>query len=446
VSRAARQRAGLPCNRPQSGYPRSSGRGRVIDQQSASFAPVADSERIVTLDFIRGLALLGILFCNITDYAQPSLAYNWPRAIVGGMTPADQAVWLFQFALIDAKFRGLFTLLFGAGMFLFHERSLARGEGRWRLARRLLVLLGFGLVHYFLIWRGDILTLYATWGLAALLCIRWNKTRQFAVGLTLAAVGSLMTPLMIGMMWSRQHGNLSPEAEALRDAAGELQLYTHGSYPQIVADAVTRHGGDLLRELGFVGIFETSGLILLGMAFYRMGLFTGAVDATKLWRRGWIAVAVGVALALLAGLWPLVNGFPRMMTMFTFIGLGALPHLITLLGLVAVLAAWAPRASKDWLGRRLAATGRMAFSNYLGMSVVMMFVFHGWALGLYGRFHRLELLGFVLAGWVLMLAWSPWWLAHFRYGPLEWVWRSLTYGRLFAFRRARPTREAIAQA
>jgi uncharacterized protein len=88
----------------------------------------------------------------------------------------------------------------------------------------------------------------------------------------------------------------------------------------------------------------------------------------------------------------------------------------------------------------------MAFSNYLGMSVVMMFVFHGWALGLYGRFHRLELLGFVLAGWVLMLAWSPWWLAHFRYGPLEWVWRSLTYGRLFAFRRARPNRDNIAQA
>ncbi len=247
-------------------------------------------------------------------------------------------------------------------------------------------------------------------------------------------------------MWSGQRGAVTPEAATLKEAAGELQLYTHGSYPQIVADTVTRHGGNLMQELTFVGMFETSGLILLGMAFYRLGLFTGGYDAGKLWRRGWAAISVGVALAFLAGLWPVASGFPRMMTMFTFIGLGALPHLVTLIGLVAVLAAWAPRASRGWLGRRLAATGRMAFSNYLGMSVAMMFVFHGWALGLYGRFHRLELIGFVLAGWVVMLAWSPWWLRHFRYGPLEWVWRSLTYGRVFAFRRPRPGKAAPAQA
>jgi uncharacterized protein len=372
------------------------------------------------------------------------LAYNWPRAIVGGMTPTDQAVWLFQFAFIDAKARGLFTLLFGAGMYLFYERSLTRGEGRGRLARRLVVLLGFGLVHYFLIWRGDILTLYATWGLVVLLFMRWDERRQLRVGLIWAFIGSLVTPLVIGMMWSQQHGKVSPEAEALKDAAGELQLYTHGSYPQIAVDTVTQHWGNLVQELTFVGLFETSGLILLGMALYRLGLFTGAYDAAKLWRRGWMAVAAGVALALLAGLWPLVNGFPRMMTMFTFVGLGALPHLITLLGLVAVLASWAPRACRGWLGRRLMATGRMAFSNYLGMSVVMMFVFHGWALGLYGRFHRIELIGFVLAGWALMLVWSPWWLKRFRYGPLEWVWRTLTYGKRVAFRRTRPAREALA--
>jgi uncharacterized protein len=364
--------------------------------------------------------------------------------MTGGMTAADQAVWLFQFALIDAKFRGLFTLLFGAGMYLFYERALARGEGRGRLARRLLVLLGFGLIHYFLIWRGDILMLYATWGLVALLFIRWPERRQLRVGLIWTVIGSLVTPVVIGMMWAQQKpGKLTPEAETLKDAAAELQLYAHGSYPQIAVNTVTEHWGNLVQELTFVGLFETSGLILLGMAFYRLGLFTGGYDAGKLWRRGWIALAVGVALALLVGLWPLTNGFPRMMTMFTFVGLGALPHLITLFGLVAVLAAWAPRASQGWLGQRLMATGRMAFSNYLGMSVVMMFVFHGWALGLYGKFHRVELIGFVLAGWLLMLTWSPLWLRHFRYGPLEWVWRSLTYGKLVAFRRARPGQQAI---
>jgi uncharacterized protein len=171
------------------------------------------------------------------------------------------------------------------------------------------------------------------------------------------------------------------------------------------------------------------------MALYRLGLFTGAYDARTLWRRGWLAIAVGVAFSLLLGLWPLSLGFPRVLTTFVFVGVGALPHLLTLFGLVAVLAAWAPRAARGWLGQRLAAAGRMAFTNYLGISVLMMCVFHGWGLGLFGRFHRLELLGLVGAGWLLMLAWSPWWLARFRYGPLEWLWRSLTYGRRFAFNR-----------
>jgi uncharacterized protein len=351
------------------------------------------------------------------------------------MTLTDQAVWLLQFALVDGKFRGLFTLLFGAGMYLFYERSVARGEGRGRLARRLAVLLAFGLVHYFLIWRGDILTLYAVWGLVALSFIAWGERRQLRVGMVLAVVGSAVLPGLIGMMWLNPEPGLSPEARALKDAAGELKLYLHGSYPQIVAETVTHKWVNLLQEVGIVGLVETLGLILLGMGLYRHGLFTGRYDAGKLWRRGWAAVAGGAVACLLVGLWPVVRGFPRMVTLFVFIGAGALPHLVTLLGLVAVLAAWAPRASRGWLGRRLAATGRMAFSNYLGMSVLMMFVFHGWALGLFGRFHRLELLGFVLAGWVLMLTWSPWWLQHFRYGPLEWLWRSLTYGRRFAFRR-----------
>ena len=138
---------------------------------------------------------------------------------------------------------------------------------------------------------------------------------------------------------------------------------------------------------------------------------------------------------LALGIWPLSQGFPRFLTTFVFNGLGALPHLVTVLGLVALLSVWAPAASRSSMGRRLAATGRMAFSNYLGISVLMMLVFDGWALGLFGRFHRIELLAFVAGGWLLMLTWSPWWLGRFRYGPLEWVWRCLTYGRRFPIRR-----------
>ena len=126
--------------------------------------PVGAGERIVTLDFVRGIAVLGILFPNIVAYGNVTLAYNWPKALPGGPEPFDVAVWLFQLVLIDGKFRGLFTLLFGAGMMLFMERAWARGATRRLQARRLFWLALFGLAHFYLLWTGDILFMYALAG------------------------------------------------------------------------------------------------------------------------------------------------------------------------------------------------------------------------------------------------------------------------------------------
>src|SRR5690606_8906573 len=110
-------------------------------------------------------------------------------------------------------------------------------------------------------------------------------------------------------------------------------------------------------------------------------------------------------------------------------------HLPMILGLAALLALWTPAATRNRLGLRFVAAGRMAFSNYLGTSLVMMLVFQGWAGGLFGQLHRGALLVFVVLGWLLMLGWSSPWLARFRYGPLEWLWRCLTYGKTFPIRR-----------
>ena len=104
------------------------------------------------------------------------------------------------------------------------------------------------------------------------------------------------------------------------------------------------------------------------------------------------------------------------------------------LGLAALLALWGPKAT-GWLGSRVSAAGRMAFSNYLGTSILMLFVFHGWALGLYGELTRPQLYGIMAGAWVIMLLWSKAWLSAFRFGPLEWLWRCLTYGKLFPIRR-----------
>ena len=418
-------------------------------EESAGPVQPSGSDRVVSLDFIRGIAVLGILFANITAFGQPYVAYLWPPAISGGMTAGDQAIWLFQFVLVDGKFRGLFTILFGAGIYLFMERAWARGKGKGLQARRLFFLLCFGLIHYFLIWRGDILTLYAVWGLVALLMIGWKAKTQLVVGLIATTLGSLLMAALMAFQFAaaeipQVRDNMPPEAReqienvepnTLASAEEEIALYQDGSYGEIVESAVKNDWGQLLSELLLVGPVETIGLILIGMGLYRMGLFTGGISRRKLLIWGWIGLIVGLVTSFLAGQMAYSAGFPFMTTLFVFNGLGQLPHLITVLGVLFLLALWGPSAAGGWLGRRFVAAGRMAFSNYLGTSIVMMFVFHGWAGGLFGQLHRLELLGIVVAMWLVTLLWSKAWLSVFRFGPLEWVWRCLTYGKLFPIRR-----------
>jgi len=181
----------------------------------------AAADRLVTLDFIRGIAVMGILFPNIVGFGQPFVAYFWPPLMVHPPSDTDKAIWLFQFLAIDGKFRGMFTLMFGASMMLFMERAWARGADRRLQLRRLAWLLAFGAAHYFLVWRGDILTLYAVWGFAAAAFLRWPKKRLLAAGLALYVVGSLMMAWGMGQDWYRA---THPEAAAAMPADERAEL------------------------------------------------------------------------------------------------------------------------------------------------------------------------------------------------------------------------------
>ena len=214
----------------------------------------------------------------------------------------------------------------------------------------------------------------------------------------------------------------------------ERQVVGEGSYGDIVSYRVAEQGETLAQYL-FMVFFETIPLMLIGMGLYRYGFFGGSFDRDKMRRWGWIGFAGGAILSLPLGYAVLARDFPFYFTQFMFAGPSAFPRFAMVFGLLALLVVAAPGAAKSWLGERLVAAGRMAFSNYIGTSVLMVLVFHGWAGGLFGELSRLELLPVVLLAWAAMLAWSKPWLAHFRYGPLEWLWRCMTYGRLFALRR-----------
>ncbi len=414
----------------------------------SSTASTGRAERLVSLDLVRGVAVLGILFANITAFAHPSIAYFWPDALPDGGTRTDHAIWLFQFLFVDGKMRGLFTLLFGAGMMLFLERVRARGGMAWLQFRRLAWLLIFGLLHFLLLFHGDILVAYAVWGMVALFFARLAPVNQLILGLMFYALGSAMMieATGVGAYYEQVPGACakahSPPCmavsetldAALADAADEREIYGGESYAAVLGHALNDRRDDLARGVLYGG-YETFPLILIGMALYGFGLFSGGIDRAALRKWGWRGVIAGTALTMPLGLWALHAKFPYLLTLFLFTGAAQAPRLPVVLGLAALLVAWTPALAPRPIGRRLIAAGRAAFSNYIGTSAVMMLVFQGWALGLHGTLSRAELLPVVLAGCVLMLAWSKPWLDRFRFGPLEWLWRCLTYGRLLPLRR-----------
>jgi uncharacterized protein len=411
-------------------------------------APISATERIVALDFIRGIAVLGILFANITAFAHPTLAYYWPGALPGGGTAVDQAVWLFQFVFVDGKFRGLFTLLFGASLYLFLERAGVENGFSLQM-RRLFWLLLFGVAHFALLFVGDILFSYAIAGFVALPMVKWTARTQLWVGLGWYLFAAL---LLTGIMGSQAALEADPAfrtkpamaeqweimEEGARSQIAEAeqarQVYVDGSFVDIVRYRLVEQGGTL-GLAALIVLMETVPLLLIGMALYRLGFFTAALDRARTRRWSWIGLIAGALGSAALGAWTLAAGFPFYLTQFTFNGASTLPRLPMILGLAGLLVLATPAAAPGWLGRRIIAAGRMAFSNYIATSVLMMLLFQGWAGGLFGLLSRAELLPFVLIGWVAMLAWSVPWLARFRYGPLEGLWRCLTYWRLFDFRR-----------
>lgn len=410
-------------------------------------ASASGTPRLIGLDFTRGIAVLGILAANIVSFGQPFNAYMWPEAFLTPHGQTSNWMWVVQFVLIDGKMRGLFTLLFGAGLVLFMDKAWARGSTRWLQARRLAFLLMFGLIHYYFIWRGDILVLYSISGFIGLLCLRWAAKTQLVVGLLGYLVGAIMFALMMGfpyfvaetsfgdqntMIEMKEDLNAGID-EVVADDRAEQAIHADGGYGDYLTHTFDAHGWDPLVNL-LLFWMETLPLMLIGMGLYRMGMFSGGMDAGQQRKWGWIGVIVGTALTIPIALWALNAGLTYWGTLAAFMGFSPMPRLPVVLGIAALLALWGPAAT-GWLGARFTAAGRMAFSNYLGTSILMMFVFHGWAGGLWGELTRLQLYLVVLAAWAIMLLWSKPWLERFRFGPLEWLWRCLTYSKLFPLKR-----------
>ena len=405
------------------------------------------AERLITLDAMRGFAVMGILAMNIVAFSMPEWAYVTPLAY-GGETVADRVAWVFSFIFIDGKMRGLFSLLFGASMMLIIERADAKGESAKKVHyTRMGWLAVFGLAHYFFIWFGDILFLYASVGCIAFLFRGWTDERLIKWALIIFSVGLVIWGLQFGGMQVLQMLATGTGADAdlvemyreIRDSpdfdlnvANELALH-RGSYAPIVASKLAEWFGPMTLVLQ--SIAETLPLMMIGMAAKKNGFLTGQWQSADYTR--WIRklVPAGLVLSGLLAVWVILSGYDLITSLAVFIAWGAIPRLMLTIGYAALLVMLIRRLEGGAFVLRVAATGQAAFSNYLGTSIVMTTIFYGYGLGLYGFVSRAELWFFVIGAWAVMLLWSKPWLERYRYGPLEWLWRSLARMQLQPIRR-----------
>lgn len=396
---------------------------------NATFQPIAPDERIATLDVLRGLALLGILLMNMEAFVGPL------DLSTSGIDPHWQGVdrWAdaFVYIFVQGKFFTLFSLLFGAGFAVMARRAEVAGRDFTRFyLRRSLGLLGIGLVHALLLWSGDILVVYA---LLSFLLLAFREAPRawlpvMGVLAYLAAVG-LMLLLGALMLLVPDEVTAAQATHAQAAIEAQRQAYGHGTYGQAVLQRL-RDFGASLGALLVVGP-QVLGMFLIGSWFARSGAIAhpGAHQRLFTWlRRG--ALPLGLAL-MLACTWyqPWLAPGRFDLRSAAVYGGSALAGLLMCLGYLA----WGVRWSHAL--RWLAPAGRMALSNYLGQSLVCTLLFYGYGLGWFEQMGRAWQLLFAVALFAAQVALSRAWLRHFRFGPMEWLWRAITYWRWPPLRR-----------
>lgn len=371
-------------------------------------------ERNVTLDFVRGVAILGILLLNINGFGLPKAAYLNP-AWYGDITSRDAWTWAVLDLFAQVKFLTLFALLFGAGLQLL----LPRGK-RWIQSRlTLLALLGF--IHGLLFWDGDILLAYALVGLVCWRLVRDAREVKslFNTGVMLYLVGVGLLVLLGLIADSGQSRSWIPDASGL--------LYERFWKINGGMEAVSNRADMLSMNLLALGAqygWQLAGMMLIGAALMRSGWLKGQFSLQHYRRSGIALVATGMLINLPAIIAQWQVGWDYRWCAFLLQAPRELSAPVQTLGYAALAWGYWPQICRSKLVIAIACVGRMALSNYLLQTLICTTLFY--RLDLFMKFDRLTLLAFVVPIWLVNIIFSLLWLRYFRQGPMEWLWRQLT--------------------
>lgn len=427
---------------------------------SISFSPLNKSDRIESLDIMRGIVLFGILIMNINGMGLGDLAYSNPE-VAGGATGLDLYTWITANMFFEGTMRALFSLLFGVGMFILLDRLEKKGAGIEAANiyfRRLMWLLLFGLIHaYILLWVGEILFSYSVMGMLVFSFRKLSPKALIITAFCLFVIGAALNYTdYLGEVKFQQEKTEADAAlakgdELTRDQQATLDKWEEREWeksPEAIAEV-----NENMRK-GYFGVlmylapisehfhsyyvyrvdaWDILSMMLLGIALFKLNiLFAG-----KPYKFYIMMVVVGYVIGLTANYFEtkllLDSHFSRLAMAKTNItyDLGRVPMAMGHIGMIMIFC---KLPFLKWLKNGLSAVGKMALTNYVSHSIVALFVFTGAGLGLFGTFMRHELMYIVFGIWLFQLIASPIWLKYFQFGPLEWLWRYLTYQQKPPFR------------
>ena len=399
-------------------------------ETSSADSPISNSDRIGSLDVLRGFALLGILLLNIQSFGLLGAEYFNPHAIrqIQGF---EYWTWFFTQVLGDLKFMAVFSMLFGAGVVLMWENAKRKGRPIIGLHyRRMSWLVVAGVLHAHLLWEGDILYLYGVCGF----WIFWFKTLRpgwlISIGISLLAVGSIisiLSGLAMGFAPAEDMQDLLSDWKPTQEQIADELAAMRGNW---IGQLEKRSGNAVFMQtflLVFWGIWRAGGLMLIGMGLFKLRILD-ASRSTRFYVTGaCVGLIIGVGLSTF-GVWNQeVNGWSIPYGFFIGNQFNYWGSVATAFGYVCVIMLMYRHETFLLLQKCLSAVGRMALTNYLLQTVIGTTLFYGHGFGWFAQLSRPQLLFVVVAVWLFQLVWSPIWLSKFRFGPAEWLWRSLSY-------------------
>lgn len=396
-------------------------------------------ERVQSIDALRGVAVLGILIMNIQSFSMISAAYINPAAY-GDLNGMNKVVWIISHLLADQKFMSIFSLLFGASILMFCDSVQNKGYLPARFYyRRLFWLFTIGLIHGYIFWHGDVLVAYAACGALAFLFRRLSPWVLLALGLIIFTVPSFNYWLFgeSMSMWPPEavksiNETWMPEQQAIAQEIAALTGSIKSQLSWRVPETFKMETFIFMIWLGW----RAFALMLIGMSFYKLGILNGSLSQKNYAKLIAATLPIGFLLIIVGIVRNFEKGWTVEYSMFFGWQWNYFGSLFVAVGYVAIVVL----VSKIYKMTLLAKVGKLALTNYILMTLICTTIFYGHGLGLFGAVDRTQQVWFILTIWIALLLFSTLWLRRFRFGPLEWLWRFLTYGNKPLFKKMRATK------